>query len=96
MGTVVPRPDGAAAAGSLINAKNCAGSFPEHLHVEFHETGRAACFWMDVERDEALTAQGDIPRIEALIVRAMAPVVAALEATGEINGVYLEQYGLSD
>lgn len=71
---------------ALLTQKIALDLSPEHLHVEFHETGRAACFWMDVERDEALTAQGDIPRIEALIVRAMAPVVAALEATGEING----------
>lgn len=59
---------------------------PEHLHVEFHETGRAACFWMDILQDKALTSQGDISRIEALITQAMRPVVAALEATGEING----------
>ena len=71
---------------ALLTQKQALDLSPEHLHVEFHETGRAACFWMDVWEDDGLTAQGDIPRIEALIREAMQPVVEALEATGEING----------
>jgi ferric iron reductase protein FhuF len=71
---------------ALLTQKQALDLSPEHLHVEFHETGRAACFWLDVWQDHDLTAQGDIPRIEALIREAMQPVVEALEATGEING----------
>ncbi|HAZ77336.1 MULTISPECIES: siderophore-iron reductase FhuF [Enterobacteriaceae] len=59
---------------------------PEHFHVEFHETGRAACFWADVHADRYTTLLDDRGRIEKLIVSAMLPVVQALEATGEING----------
>lgn len=59
---------------------------PEHFHVEFHETGRAACFWIDVQEDKNgkhLTAQ---ERMERLVTQALIPVVEALEKTGEING----------
>lgn len=59
---------------------------PAHFHVEFHETGRAACFWADVHADRHATLLDDRGRIEKLIVSAMLPVVQALEATGEING----------
>ena len=58
----------------------------EHFHVEFHETGRAACFWIDVQEDKNgkhLTAQ---ERMERLVTQALIPVVEALEQTGEING----------
>ena len=71
---------------ALLTQKQALDLSPEHLHVEFHETGRAACFWLDVCEDEALSTQGDTTRIEALINQAMLPVVAALEASGEING----------
>ncbi|MEO3740538.1 siderophore-iron reductase FhuF [Kosakonia sp. WA-90] len=59
---------------------------PEHFHVEFHETGRAACFWIDVQPDDVLTSCNDAQRISALTTYAMLPVVQALEATGGING----------
>jgi ferric iron reductase protein FhuF len=42
---------------------------PDNFHVEFHETGRAACFWIDLHEDqnaERLTAQ---ERMERLITR---------------------------
>lgn len=71
---------------ALLMNKKAISLSPEHIHVEFHETGRAACFWMDVVADYPLTQQSDIGRVEALISEAMMPVVAALEATGEING----------
>ncbi len=29
----------------------------EHIHVEFHETGRAACFWLDVHQDNTATGR---------------------------------------
>lgn len=59
---------------------------PEHFHVEFHETGRAACFWIDVHEDSQTTALSAQQRMETLITRALMPVVSALEETGEING----------
>nr|WP_318383103.1 siderophore-iron reductase FhuF [uncultured Enterobacter sp.] len=59
---------------------------PEHFHVEFHETGRAACFWVDVQHDPQASLRSDQGRVETLIVQALIPVIQALEATGEING----------
>lgn len=59
---------------------------PEHFHVEFHETGRAACFWVDVHYDRQTPSLTDQGRIETLIVKALIPVIEALESTGEING----------
>ncbi len=55
--------------------------------AEFHETGRAACFWVDVCEDKNATPQATPQqRMETLISQALVPVVQALEATGEING----------
>ena len=59
---------------------------PEHFHVEFHETGRAACFWIDVQEDSQATSLSPQQRMEMLVTRALVPVVDVLEATGEING----------
>lgn len=59
---------------------------PEHFHAEFHETYRAACFWVDVCEDKNATPHSPQQRMETLISRALVPVVQALEATGEING----------
>ncbi|MEX0532195.1 siderophore-iron reductase FhuF [Raoultella terrigena] len=58
---------------------------PEHFRVEFHETGRAACFWIDVH--SATTGSGQSPqsRMETLVNDALQPVIQALEATGDIN-----------
>lgn len=70
---------------ALLTQEKALDLSPEHFHVEFHETGRAACFWIDVcENKNAphLPQQ----RMEKLISQAIAPVVQALEATGEING----------
>ncbi|EPZ2207501.1 siderophore-iron reductase FhuF [Escherichia coli] len=58
----------------------------EHFHAEFHETGRAACFWVDVCEDKNATPHSPQQRMERLISQALVPVVQALEATGEING----------
>lgn len=82
---MVYRSDDAAINAGAVNTGKSVRSFPEHFHVEFHETGRAACFWIDVcENKNAphLPQQ----RMEKLISQAIAPVVQALEATGEING----------
>lgn len=58
---------------------------PEYVHVEFHETGRAACFWMEVHENRQMTRLSPQARMEMLITQALQPVVDALEATGEIN-----------
>lgn len=58
---------------------------PEHLHVEFHETGRAATFWLDVHEDTQASRLPLRLRIEKLIVQGIAPVVDALEDSGDIN-----------
>ncbi|MDD7994789.1 siderophore-iron reductase FhuF [Kosakonia radicincitans] len=71
---------------ALLTQKSAISLAPEHFHVEFHETGRAACFWIDVQQDHQLTLQNDAQRITALASQAMLPVVQALEATGDING----------
>lgn len=70
---------------TLLTQKRAIDLSPDHFHVEFHETGRAACFWIDVQENRALTSQSDAQRICALTTQAMRPVVQALEATGEIN-----------
>lgn len=59
---------------------------PEHFHVEFHETGRAACFWIDVHEDSQTSRLPAQQRMEVLISRALVPVIEALEETGQING----------
>ena len=33
---------------ALLNEPQGLSLSPEHFHVEFHESGRAACFWIDV------------------------------------------------
>lgn len=85
MGAVVYRADGAPLMLALLTQKSMLELSPDNFHVEFHETGRAACFWIDLHEDqnaERLTAQ---ERMEQLIIQALIPVVEVLEATGEIN-----------
>lgn len=70
---------------ALLNEPQGLSLAPEHFHVEFHESGRAACFWIDVHSDagiETVTAVAD----GCLVTRTLQPVIEALEATGEING----------
>ena len=59
---------------------------PEYFHVEFHETGRAACFWIDVNEDRLAPSLSAQERMEQLVTRTLTPVIDALEETGEING----------
>jgi ferric iron reductase protein FhuF len=59
---------------------------PEFFHVEFHETGRAACFWIDLHEDKHAGHLSAQQRMESLVTRALIPVIDALEETGEING----------
>ena len=71
---------------ALLNEPQGLSLAPEHFHVEFHETGRAACFWIDVHEDPSARHLSAQARMERLITRALVPVIDALEATGEING----------
>ena len=71
---------------ALLNEPQGLSLAPEHFHVEFHESGRAACFWIDVHSDARIAALSPQARIDALVIRTLQPVVEALEATGEING----------
>lgn len=58
---------------------------PEHFHVQFHETGRASCFWIDVHHDARSSRLSSPQRMEKLITRALYPVINALDSTGDIN-----------
>ena len=71
---------------ALLTQETAIDVSPEHIHVEFHETGRAACFWIDVHQDQLATTQSPQARMETLVKQALTPVIQALEATGEING----------
>ncbi|WP_436859217.1 siderophore-iron reductase FhuF [Citrobacter tructae] len=71
---------------ALLTQETAIDVSPEHIHVEFHETGRAACFWIDVQPDRKTSAQSPQARMETLVKQALFPVISALEATGDING----------
>ncbi|POP45681.1 hydroxamate siderophore iron reductase FhuF [Superficieibacter electus] len=71
---------------ALLTGDSVPDLSPEHFHVEFHETGRAACFWIEVIEDMQGASLSATGRMEKLITHALMPVVQALEATGEING----------
>lgn len=58
----------------------------QRIQVEFHETGRAATFWLDIQEDKVATTQPLVQRLEKLLVTGLMPVVDALENSGEING----------
>ncbi|RPH29779.1 hydroxamate siderophore iron reductase FhuF [Buttiauxella warmboldiae] len=59
---------------------------PQHIQVEFHETGRAATFWIEVHEDKMATTLPLTQRLEKLLIQGLMPVVDALEKSGEING----------
>lgn len=59
---------------------------PAQIRVQFHETGRAATFWLDVQEDKAATVLPLRLRMEKLVVESVKPVVDALEDSGDING----------
>lgn len=71
---------------AVLTQKSMLALSPEHFHVEFHETGRAACFWIDLHEDLNAAPLSAQERLEQLVIQALIPVVDALEATGEING----------
>lgn len=70
---------------ALLTQRRAINVSAEHIHVEFHETGRAACFWLDVYQDNLATMRSPEARMETLILSALQPVVQSLEATGDIN-----------
>lgn len=59
---------------------------PERIHVTFHETGRAARFYLDVREDLSTTMLSPRQRLEKLWMASIAPVINALESSGDING----------
>jgi ferric iron reductase protein FhuF len=71
---------------ALLSEERAVSLAPEHFRVEFHETGRAACFWIDVHSAGTSPAESAQSRMEKLVTTALQPVVQALEATGDING----------
>ncbi|MEB5923689.1 siderophore-iron reductase FhuF [Franconibacter daqui] len=70
---------------ALLTQPQAIAVTPSHIHVEFHETGRAACFWLNVQEDHLASALSARERIEKLVTECLQPVVKALEATGDIN-----------
>ena len=71
---------------ALLSEERAISLAPEHVRVEFHESGRAACFWIDVHSAGTSPAESAQSRMEKLVTTALQPVVQALEATGDING----------
>ncbi|MGR5889357.1 siderophore-iron reductase FhuF [Raoultella planticola] len=71
---------------ALLSEETAISVAPERFRVEFHETGRAACFWIDVKADSSARSHSPQTRMETLVTNALLPVVQALEATGDING----------
>ncbi|WP_058912128.1 siderophore-iron reductase FhuF [Entomohabitans teleogrylli] len=56
------------------------------IYARFHETGRAAKFDIDTRPDQATSRQSPRQRLEILWRGVVAPLVEALEQTGDING----------
>lgn len=71
---------------ALLTEESVISVSPEHFRVEFHETGRAACFWVDVHHDLRASQKPQGERLDSLVTQALMPVIEALDATGEING----------
>ncbi len=71
---------------ALLSEERAVSLGPEHFRVEFHETGRAACFWITVHSAGTSPTEPMQSRMEKLVTMALQPVVQALEATGDING----------
>ena len=63
---------------ALLTQEKALDVSPEHFHAEFHETGRVACFWVDVCEDKNATPHSPQQRMETLISQALVPVVQAL------------------
>lgn len=70
---------------ALLTLPQALAISPNHVHVEFHETGRAARFWIDVQEDSLATQLDRRQRLEQFVVNGIAPIVNALAASGDIN-----------
>ncbi len=58
---------------------------PEHVHVEFHETGRPAAFWIDAREDQEARYLSPLRRLDRLIQRHLIPAVEGIACHGDIN-----------
>ncbi|STT50768.1 Ferric reductase [Klebsiella pneumoniae] len=67
---------------ALLNEPQGLSLAPEHFHVEFHESGRAACFWIDVHSDADIERLSPQARMDALVTRTLQPVVEAAGSDG--------------
>lgn len=70
---------------ALLTQPEALNIAPEQMHVEFHETGRAKCFWIEVEENSLASRLPLRLRLERFITDGLMPVVAALAASEEIN-----------
>ncbi|MBP2169631.1 ferric iron reductase protein FhuF [Erwinia toletana] len=70
---------------SLLLEPRALDCSPRHFHIEFHETGRPACYWLNVREDKDARYLNAHQRIDRLIQRHLQPVVAAIEQHGAIN-----------
>ncbi|QHM73882.1 siderophore-iron reductase FhuF [Mixta intestinalis] len=57
----------------------------QHFHVQFHESGRPAKFWLDVREDEEAHYLNAPQRIDRLIQRHLIPAVEGIAQHGGIN-----------
>ncbi|MBV4412399.1 siderophore-iron reductase FhuF [Enterobacteriaceae bacterium YMB-R22] len=71
---------------ALLSAGRAIDVRPARLRASFHETGRVAHFYLDVREDCHATGLPPHLRLETLWIQGVRPVVAALEASGDING----------
>lgn len=59
---------------------------PALIRVEFHETGRASHFWINAKEDRRAGRLAPQQRLEMLWMGIVAPLITALERSGDING----------
>lgn len=71
---------------SLLLESRALDCSPERCHVEFHETGRPAAFWIDVREDEEARYLSPRRRMDRLIQQHLIPAIQGIEQHGDING----------
>ena len=76
---------------ALLSEERAVSLAPEHFRVEFHETGRAACFWIDIHSAGTSPAESAQSRMEKLVttlsVFAITPCVIMPSASATANPV---------
>ncbi|MEQ4530970.1 MAG: siderophore-iron reductase FhuF [Mixta sp.] len=70
---------------ALVMEKRALDCSLEHFHLQFHESGRPAKFWIDVHEDEDARYLNAQQRIDRLIQRHLIPAVQGIEQHGDIN-----------